>query len=58
MFSLIILSIILEKSSYYTEFLHHSVERKVTKISQLDKPAVAIMSIKQSKHKMNAVNMA
>jgi len=56
MISLMILTIILQKSSYCTKFLHHSIERKVTKVSQLDKPAVTIMSKKQSKHKMNTVN--
>lgn len=57
-FSLVILSIILWKSSYYTKFFITVFKKEVAKISQLDKPAVSIMSIKQSKHKINAVNTA
>lgn len=55
MFSLITLSITLQKSAYYSKFLHHSVKRKVRKISQCNRTAIALISIKQSKHKMNAV---
>lgn len=55
MFSLVILSLTLQKSAYYSKFLHHSVKKKVRKISERNRRAIALISIKQSKHKLNAV---
>lgn len=58
MFSFMTLNVTLQKSAYYIKFLHHSVKRKAGKIPQWDRRALALMSIKQRKHKMNAVSRA